>query len=165
MLFKACKKTAVKGGPGRICTTQTGWAYNIEEMPDPVFADKVLGDGVCIVPRGKQVCSPVCGTVGNVSEAGHAFSIRGDDGVEVMIHIGVDTIKMPSGTFRASVRAGQAVQQGDILCHADIKAIKKAGYATHTAILLVNTKEFEIVERQLGRTKRRKSIVFTYRKL
>lgn len=162
-MFDSRKTTNHPCSYNSIVATQTGVAYPIEEMPDAVFADKILGDGVCIVPHGRYVYSPVDGTVVNVSEVGYAFSICGDDGAEVMVHIGVDTVKMPGGTFSPQVKSGQRIHRGDLLCLVDLQAIEQAGFVAHTA-LVMNMTGFEIVRRQLGKTKGGKSVVFCYRK-
>lgn len=149
---------------GAVYATQTGQAYDIGEMPDPVFADKILGDGVCILPRSECVYAPVSGTVLNVSDKGYAFGICADWGGEILVHIGVDTVRMPKGTFRTVVTPGQQVRRGDILCHVDLKAIRRAGHAVHTAVTVCNPEEFEILERSLGVTKGGKTPVLRCRR-
>lgn len=149
---------------GAAYATQDGQLLPIEEMPDPVFADKILGDGVCVLPTDGKVCSPVAGTVDNVADASHAYGIIAQDGAEIMVHIGVDTVEMKGQGFRPRVRAGQTVQAGDVLCTVDLDAVRAAGLAPHTAILLTNGDAFTITEKGAGAAKAGDTVAFRYQK-
>ncbi len=161
MLFDGKAKPGEESAAGAIYATQSGYAYPIEQMPDAVFADKILGDGVCIVPCDRRVYSPVDGMVANVSEKGYAFNICACDNAEVLVHIGVDTVKLPKGAFSPLVRAGQTVRRGELICLVDIQAIERAGLATHTAVV-VDTRESIVWQRMPGKTKGGKTIIFYY---
>jgi glucose-specific phosphotransferase system IIA component len=129
---------------GTVYATQNGTALAISEMPDEIFAGKVLGDGVCILPDDGKVYAPVNGTVESADTTGHAYGIIADDGANIMIHIGVDTVELAGEGFRRRVEQGQFVKAGELICDVDLEALKKAGYSIHTALLLSNGEAFTI---------------------
>jgi glucose-specific phosphotransferase system IIA component len=148
---------------GAVYATQNGKVLHISEMPDDVFAAKVLGDGVCIVPEDGKVFAPVSGMVESADDTGHAYGIASDDGADIMVHIGVDTVELAGKGFKPKVKAGQTVNAGDLLCTADIERIKKAGYQIHTAVLLSNPENFTITETAVGtRAQGGRTVVFRY---
>jgi glucose-specific phosphotransferase system IIA component len=148
---------------GAVYATQNGKVLHISEMPDDVFATKVLGDGVCIVPEDGKVFAPVSGTVESSNDTGHAYGIVSNDGADIMVHIGVDTVELAGRGFKPNVKAGQPVKAGDLLCTADIGKIKEAGYQIHTAVLLCNSGDFDITETAVGKTVRGgQTVVFRY---
>jgi glucose-specific phosphotransferase system IIA component len=150
---------------GAVYATQNGKVLHISEMPDDVFAAKVLGDGVCIVPEDGKVFAPVSGIVESADDTGHAYGIASNDGADIMVHIGVDTVELAGKGFKPNVKTGQSVNAGDLLCTADIGKIKKAGYETHTAVLLCNPGDFDITETAVGKTAQGgQTVVFRYRK-
>lgn len=130
---------------GIVYATQNGIILPIEDMPDEVFAAKVLGDGICLVPADGKVYCPVAGVIESIADAGHAFGVVALDGADIMIHIGVDTVEMAGKGFKNRVYIGQRLKVGDLLCEVDLPALMKAGYAIHTAVLLTNPEMFKIV--------------------
>ncbi|MDR2662853.1 MAG: PTS glucose transporter subunit IIA [Treponema sp.] len=130
--------------PGTVYATQNGTALAITEMPDEVFAGKVLGDGICILPDDGKVYAPVDGMVESADDTGHAYGIAADDGADIMIHIGVDTVELAGAGFKRLVKPGQSVKAGELICDVDLEAVKKAGYPVHTALLLSNGEFFAI---------------------
>ncbi|MCW5951641.1 MAG: glucose PTS transporter subunit IIA [Propionibacteriaceae bacterium] len=116
-----------------------GKVIALTDVPDPVFASKALGDGVGIVPSDGQVVAPVSGTMITVANTGHAFGLKTDDGVEVLVHVGIDTVKMAGSGFEVLVADGQRVEAGDPLAKVDLGAVKQAGYDTTTIVVVLNT--------------------------
>lgn len=163
MLFFG-KKNRREVPAGTAYATQTGQVLPLSQMPDPIFADKVLGDGVCILPADGTVCSPVSGTVDNIADAGHAYGIVAEDGAEIMVHIGVDTVELKGQGFAAKVRPGQRVSAGDVLCVVDLAAVKNAGYQPHTAVLLTNGDAFALGETFPGAAEAGKTPAFCYQR-
>ncbi|MDR3138760.1 MAG: PTS glucose transporter subunit IIA [Treponema sp.] len=149
---------------GAIYATQDGKILPIEEIPDEVFASKVLGDGICIVPSDGRVYAPVEGVIESIADANHAFGIAASDGADIMIHIGVDTVELSGSGFEPKVRLEQRVKAGDLLCQVDLSLIRKAGYAIHTAVLLTNPDTFKIVEFCYGDAAGGKTVAFRYQK-
>lgn len=147
---------------GIVYASQSGSLIPIGEMPDPVFAEKVLGDGVCIIPSDGRVLAPIGGVVSTVADAGHAYGIKGEDGVNILVHIGIDTVEMEGAPFAPAVQVGDRVRKGDPLCSADLAAIEKAGFLPHTAIILVDSPGFAITRVYGGRVEAGESPAFCY---
>jgi PTS system beta-glucosides-specific IIC component len=123
-----------------------GHVITLDETGDPVFATKALGEGVGIVPDGSAVVAPVSGTLLSVAKTGHAFGIKTDDGVEVLVHIGIDTVKMKGEGFTVAVTKGSRVTEGDVLATVDFDAVRAAGYSTTTIVTVTNTLRLHAVE-------------------
>ena len=124
-----------------------------EEIPDETFAAGVLGDGVGIEPETGEVVAPFDGEISTVADTRHAVGITGPDGMEVLIHVGIDTVNMKGEGFNLLVSEGDKVKAGQKLMIFDIAKIKEAGYSTTTAVLLTNSDDypdFKIVK--TGRT-------------
>lgn len=113
-----------------------------EEIPDETFASGVLGDGVGIEPEEGQVVAPFDGEISTVTDTRHAVGITGPGGMEVLIHVGVDTVNMKGDGFELFVSEGEKVKAGQKLIAFDIQKIKEAGYSTTTAVLLTNRDDY-----------------------
>ena len=145
-----------------LVAVQTGKVISIKEVPDEVFSEKILGDGVAIIPSEDDVVSPVDGEVIQVAETGHAFCIRSDDGMDILIHIGVDTINLKGEGFESFVSAGQKIRAGDLIGKANIKLIEERGYPTHTAILITNMGELKDMKTIFGSAEKGKTKIVSY---
>ncbi len=120
-----------------------------EQIPDETFASGVLGDGVGIEPEEGLVVAPFDGEISSVTDTKHAVGITGPKGMELLIHVGVDTVNMQGDGFEMFVSEGDKVKKGQRLIQFDIAKIKKAGYSTTTAVLLTNSDdyaEFKVVK-------------------
>lgn len=104
-----------------------------------MFASRALGEGVAIQPTDSTVVAPVSGVLSTVAETGHAFGIKTDDGVEVLVHVGIDTVKMNGEGFAVAVKTNQRVSAGDTLVTVDFDKVKEAGYSTTTLMTVTNT--------------------------
>lgn len=114
-----------------------------ESIPDETFASGVLGDGVGIEPEKGEVTSPFDGEISSLTDTCHAVGITGPGGMEVLIHVGVDTVKMNGDGFTLFVSEGEKVKAGQKLMEFDIEKIKAAGYSSTTAVLLTNSDEYK----------------------
>lgn len=114
----------------------------LSEVSDPTFSEGILGQGAAVIPTGNQFLSPVDGTVNTVFPTGHAAALTSADGVEVLLHIGLDTVKLNGKHFTIHVEEGQQVKKGDLLLEADLEQIKAAGFDTITPVIVCNTEEF-----------------------
>lgn len=123
-----------------------GNAIPLEEVGDGVFSEGMLGKGVAIEPTVGRAVSPVDGTVSTIFETKHAVGLTSDNGAEVLIHIGLDTVKLNGNHFSTHVKAGDKVKVGDLLVEFDIEKIKEAGYPTVTPVIITNTDSYEDVE-------------------
>lgn len=127
-----------------------GTTISLEDGGDPVFASHALGDGLGIIPSDGHVAAPVSGTVITVARTGHAFGIRTDDGVEVLIHVGIDTVKMKGEGFEVATAKGEHVNAGDPLGTADLQAITAAGHPTTVMMTVTNSKKLTKVSPRIG---------------
>ena len=127
-----------------------GHVISLDETGDPVFASRALGEGVGIQPADSTVVAPVSGVLQTVAETGHAFGIKTDDGVEVLVHVGIDTVKMNGEGFNVKVKANEHVNAGDNLVVVDFDKVKEAGYSTTTLMTVLNTVAFASVTPKTG---------------
>lgn len=123
-----------------------GEMINLDSVNDPTFAQKILGDGVAVIPEDGKFYAPFDGVVETVFPTKHAIGLKSDSGIELLMHIGLDTVELKGKPYDVKVKANQRVKKGDLLVNADLDKIKKAGYETVTPLIVTNTKDFvEIV--------------------
>ena len=123
-----------------------GKAVAISEVSDPTFGQEILGKGVAIIPSVGRVVSPVDGTVEMVFDTKHAISIVSDSGIQILIHVGLDTVSLKGAPFKAYVEAGQKLKTGDLMLEFDIAAIQAAGLETITPIVICNTEDYKEIK-------------------
>ena len=128
-----------------------GKAVAISEVSDPTFGEEILGKGMAIVPTVGKVFAPVDGTVGMVFDTKHAISMTSKSGIEILIHVGLDTVTLKGAPFTAHVEAGQDVKAGDLMLEFDIEAIKAAGLDTITPMVICNTDEYKTITANVGK--------------
>ena len=135
------------GAPADISVVSpiAGRVIDLQEVPDPVFSSGVMGEGAGIVPADGTVVAPITGDVVVATDSGHAFGIKSDDDVEILVHVGIDTVTMKGDGFTAAVVKGQRVQAGDVLVHVDLERIKAAGYSPITVLLVTNAASYTAV--------------------
>lgn len=127
-----------------------GKVIPLAESGDKVFASGALGSGVAILPTSGTIVAPVAGVLATVAKTGHAFGIKTDDGVEVLVHVGIDTVAMDGDGFRVLVAKKQRVNAGDVLVEVDFAKVEQAGYATTTLMTVTNTKAMAAVTPLVG---------------
>lgn len=123
-----------------------GTCVSIKEVSDPTFGEEILGKGVAIKPTCGDVYAPADGVIGMIFPTGHAVSITMEEGPEILIHIGLDTVSLNGEHFEVVAKEGQEVKKGDLLIKADIDKIKEAGFDVITPIVICNTTDFASVE-------------------
>ena len=123
----------------------SGQAVELSAVNDPVFSSGAMGKGIAIKPNGDTVYSPVDGTVQLAFETGHAYGLKSDNGAEILIHIGIDTVSMAGKGFNQKVAANQKVKKGDVLGTFDRAAIAEAGLDDTTMIIVTNTADYQEV--------------------
>ena len=128
-----------------IVSPLAGETVALASVNDPVFSSGAMGQGIAVKPSGDTVYSPVDGTVQIAFETGHAYGLKSDDGAEVLIHIGIDTVSMEGKGFTQKVSANQKVKKGDVLGTFDSKAIADAGLDDTTMIIITNTADYSEV--------------------
>ena len=123
-----------------------GNVISLSEVPDATFAQEILGKGVAIVPQKGVIYAPFDGTVDVMFETGHAVGIVGENGIELLVHIGIDTVNLEGKCFTPKKVTGDSVKKGDILIEFDIKKIKEEGYDVTTPVIISNTEQYVNIE-------------------
>ena len=130
----------------------TGEIKSIEQAADPSFASKALGSGLVIVPEKGEMVSPVTGTVETVFPSGHASA--SDTGIEVLIHIGIDTVELEGQGFNPLVEKGQSVVQREKILEVDLEKVSEAGYSIESFVTVTNSDQFlDVLSQQEGHVK------------
>lgn len=119
----------------------------LAEVNDPTFSEAMLGDGVAIKPTGNKVLAPADGELAVMFPTGHAASVVSNDGVEILIHVGLDTVKLKGEHFIVHAKQGDKVKKGDLLLEFDAAAIAAAGYDIVTPIIITNGSDFSRLEK------------------
>lgn len=114
----------------------SGRVVPLEKVPDSVFSDKVLGDGCAIIPDDGKIYSPVDGVISSIAETKHAYGITDDNGNEILIHFGLETVQLQGKGFTPHVKEGDRVKKGDLICDVDIKLLEKMNINTVTPVLI-----------------------------
>ena len=127
-----------------------GKAVALSEVPDPIFAAGKLGEGVAVEPTGTTVVAPAAGKVAATYPSGHAVGLKLDNGVELLVHVGLDPVNLDGEGFTVKVMKGDQVAAGDTLIEFDPAVIKKAGYPLITPVIVTNTRKFASVEGVVG---------------
>ena len=122
-----------------IASPVTGTVIALADVPDPVFSSQAVGDGLGVQPDNGRVVAPVTGAVTMVAATGHALGFKTDSGLEVLLHLGVDTVELNGGPFSLTVRVGDRVEAGDDLGSMDVNAIAAAGKDTTAIVVVTNT--------------------------
>ncbi len=119
-----------------------GKLVSIKEVSDPTFSEEILGKGVAVIPSDGKFYAPADGTVTTIFPTGHAAAVTTRDGVEVLIHIGLDTVKLNGRHFSIIASEGQKVKAGDLLIEADLEQIGLEGYDITTPVVICNSDAF-----------------------
>lgn len=114
----------------------SGEAIALRDVKDEVFSREILGKGAAVIPDGTWIVAPCAGTVDTVMETGHAVTLRTDGGAQVLIHVGIDTVKLGGKHFHVRCAAGERIRRGQLLIEFDREAIERSGYDT-TVMLVV----------------------------
>ena len=138
--------------PNHIYAPMAGEAVEISEVPDPTFSSGMLGNGIAIKPTDGKVYAPVNGTVDTMFETGHAVSLVSDNGIEILIHVGLETVSLNGAPFQVKCKNGQKVKKGDLLFVADLDAIAGAGLPTITPVLVCNSDDYTTFNVSTGKT-------------
>jgi glucose-specific phosphotransferase system IIA component len=144
VLKEEIKSIMASGSPEQIKSTSTlfsplkGEYISLANVPDETFATKILGDGLAIIPSEGIVYAPIDGVVAQIFRTNHAIGIRGNDGIEILIHIGIDTVKMNGEGFAAFVKKGESVKRGQKLIEFDLELVRSRAKSDITPIVITN---------------------------
>ena len=138
-------EVAFKGVTEEVHSVAEGQVIELEKVQDPVFSQKMMGDGFAVEPANGQIVSPVAGKVTSVFPTKHALGLVTESGLEVLVHIGLDTVSLEGKPFTVKVEEGQTAATGDLLVEADLDAIREAGRATTTVVVFTNAAAIQSV--------------------
>lgn len=134
----------------KLVSVVDGESKPLSQMSDEVFSSGMLGKGFMIEPKSNYFYSPCDGKIENVAETKHAYSILTDDGIDVLIHIGIDTVSLKGEFFECQIVEGQNIKSGDLIAIADIEKIKKNGYEASTAVIVTTPEKTEKLDFNYG---------------
>lgn len=129
-----------------ILSPVTGKAIALDQVPDPVFSQKIIGDGMAVIPEDGRIVSPVTGEVASVADTLHAFGFRTDEGVELLVHVGLETVALKGECFQVHVKAGDRVQAGDLVAEVDLAFLAEKQINPITPVLICGGMEGKILQ-------------------
>ena len=151
-MFGFLKKGSKDDNAETIAAPIIGEAVESAQISDPTFAEEMLGRGIAIKPEVGKMFSPVDGTVALVFDTKHAVSFASEKGAEVLVHVGLDTVKLNGEFYTAHVQTGDAVKKGDLVLEFDMEKIKEAGYELITPVIICNTDDYQDIETVTGKS-------------
>ncbi|MDB2076597.1 MULTISPECIES: PTS sugar transporter subunit IIA [Clostridium] len=122
-----------------------GVVKHLENVNDVAFAQKLIGDGIAVVPKEGNIVSPIDGEVAMVFPTGHAIGLKTDEGVEILIHVGIDTVELDGKGFKAFVKQGDKVKVGDKLLKVNLEEVINEGYEVDTMVLVTDIANYKKV--------------------
>ncbi len=143
---EGAENTETNGKTITLYSHMNGTVVKLEDVEDDVFSQKILGEGAAVEPSEGKLYAPCDGKIDSVFDTKHAVNMVSDDGVEILLHIGIDTVKLGGQYFEAHVSDGQEVKKGDLLISFDMDKIKAAGYKVTTPLIIGNTDDYASVE-------------------
>ena len=141
-----------------------GKAVALTEVPDPTFSEKILGDGFAVIPSEGKIYAPADGEVTVVFDTLHAITMTTDQGAELLIHIGMDTVALKGEGYTPKVEAGASVKKGDLLMEFDMDFIKEKGYSCVTPMIITNMDDIKGVTPHAGAAVPGETVVVEYEK-
>ena len=146
-MFDSLKKMFEKNAKTiSLKAVEDGRTIPMDEVNDQTFAQELLGPGIAIVPSNGTVVSPINGTIATVMDTKHAVCIQGEDGLELIVHAGLDTVELTGKYYQTYKEIGDQVKAGDVLLEFDLEEITKAGYDVTTPIVITNLGDYKITK-------------------
>ncbi len=144
----------------KISAPVSGRCVPITEVPDATFSEKILGDGIAIIPEDGKILSPVDGKVSTIAETKHAFGFLSEDGFDVLVHVGLETVSLKGEGFKVHVKPGDTVKKGDLICEVDLELLKSKNINTMTPVLVCNAPENAHFDTAMGNCTAGKTVAF-----
>ncbi len=142
----------------------SGEIVNIEDVPDVVFSEKIVGDGIAIRPNGNKIVAPVDGVIGKIFETNHAFSMESKEGVELFVHFGIDTVELKGEGFTRVAQEGQSVKRGDTIIEFDLALLEQKAKSVLTPVVISNMDEITNIDKKAGEVVAGESVVLVLKK-
>ncbi len=149
-LKKAISGTTETDDTINIIAPLSGEIVAIEDVPDVVFAEKIVGDGIAIRPTGNKMVAPCDGEIGKIFETNHAFSLESDTGIELFVHFGIDTVELKGEGFTRVAQEGQKVKMGDTIIEFDLEFLKEKAKSILTPVVISNMDEIKELQKMSG---------------
>lgn len=142
----------------------SGEIVNIEDVPDVVFSEKIVGDGVAVRPIGNKIVAPVDGVIGKIFETNHAFSMESKEGIELFVHFGIDTVELKGEGFTRIAQEGQSIKRGDTVIEFDLPLLESKAKSVLTPIVISNMDEISCIVKKSGEVVAGESVVLALKK-
>ncbi|MDH2926872.1 PTS glucose transporter subunit IIA [Lonepinella koalarum] len=160
-LFGAKESKAVEV---EIYAPLSGEIVNIEDVPDVVFSEKIVGDGIAIRPNSNKIVAPVDGVVGKIFETNHAFSMESKEGIELFVHFGIDTVELKGEGFTRVAKEGQEVKRGDTVIEFDLELLEQKAKSVLTPVVISNMDEISNISKKVGDVVAGESVILVLKK-
>ncbi|MBE6862905.1 MAG: PTS IIBC subunit, partial [Ruminococcus sp.] len=146
-----------------IISPLNGSTVPLESVPDEVFSQKVLGDGIAVIPTDGKIYSPVDGIISSIAETSHAYGFRSDDGLEILVHFGLETVSLKGDGFTSYVKVGDRVKKGDLVAEVDLQLLRQHNINTLTPVLVCDgAEDLEMIVHH-GQVERGKTVLISLR--
>lgn len=142
----------------------SGEIVNIEDVPDVVFSEKIVGDGIAIRPTGNKIVAPIDGVIGKIFETNHAFSMESKEGIELFVHFGIDTVELKGKGFTRIAKEGQQVKKGDTVIEFNLEILEASAKSVLTPVVISNMDEIIDMKKNSGTVTAGENVILTLRK-
>ena len=142
-----------------------GVAVELSQVPDEAFSEKILGDGGAVIPKNGNIYSPVDGEIIDITDTKHAFCITTNEGTEILLHIGIDTVKLKGEGFNVKILSGDKVKAGTKIAEIDLDVLRKNNVRTETPVILTEAQNYKITQVHTGEVAGGRDVLFLYKKL
>lgn len=143
----------------------SGVAVKLSDVPDEAFSQKILGDGSAVIPENGAIYSPIDGEIMDITDSKHAFCITGNDGTEMLLHVGIDTVKLKGEGFCVNIVSGDRVKAGMKIAEVDLEVLKKNNINPHTPVVLTEAQNYKITQVHEGNVQGGRDVLFLYKKI
>ena len=148
-----------------IISPMTGVGVSLKKVPDEAFSEEMLGIGAAVAPTDGNIFSPVDGVISDITDTKHAFCITSKNGVEILLHIGINTVNLKGEGFIVLVKAGDTVKAGEKIAEVDLELLKKHELCIETPVLLTEQDKYAVIQVNDGKVEGGSDILFTYKKI
>lgn len=142
----------------------SGEIVKIEDVPDVVFAEKIVGDGIAIKPKGNKIVAPLSGKIGKIFETNHAFAIESDEGIELFVHFGIDTVELKGEGFKRLAEEGQQVKAGEPIIEFDLPFLEGKAKSILTPVVISNMDSIHELVKLTGTVEEGSSVIMKVKK-
>ncbi|TKB57310.1 PTS glucose transporter subunit IIA [Ferrimonas aestuarii] len=143
-------KNSPPSGGVTVVSPISGRLVELSTVPDVVFSERIIGDGVAIDPTGDTICAPIDGTIGKIFDSNHAFSIESPQGLELFVHFGIDTVELRGNGFERIAQEGQKVVAGDPILKFDLEYLSQHAKSVLTPLVIANMEDVKALDKHQG---------------